>query len=380
MIEAEITVELEKMEGESERLKEQFFERLLEQSIRNEKHQVDQESLLLEMYLSYIYFKKTTSDQMFKEFIQFIIDETHQHIEANLQQGCLVKRRDNFRRSIFRYISNQMKDLYTLLRDSLILSQQSFSEKYNYMLKKKSLDIVKQAAGSLKKEDFFWLATLKLPLKRGFYWNQVYDAVIQIAASDLYSQNSGIVFELIQSGLEHPILQSIETNLRAVVNESSCKNESLTEEMKRVVILPTLKEFFALDNPFCGRTKGALLIENAISPTAVVENVHEGSSTLADISPKVVVTSPKEDLQACLGMMRKKLIMLKSKETSQVSYFTPGIPVGDKTHRLQTSVSVADSTSDLRNAVSYLADFLKDHKISAQSGAGPVDLYRSVIL
>jgi len=58
MIEAEITVELEKMEGESERLKEQFFERLLEQSIRNEKHQVDQESLLLEMYLSYIYFKK----------------------------------------------------------------------------------------------------------------------------------------------------------------------------------------------------------------------------------------------------------------------------------------------------------------------------------
>ena len=135
MIEAEITVELEMMEGERERLREQFFERLLEQSIRNEKHQVDQESLLLEMYLSYIYFKKTTSDQMFKEFIQFIMDETHQHIEAILQQGCL-KRRDNLRRSIFRYISNQMKDLYILLRDSLILSQQSFSEKYNYMLKK----------------------------------------------------------------------------------------------------------------------------------------------------------------------------------------------------------------------------------------------------
>ena len=354
MIEAELTVELEMMEGERERLREQFFERLLEQSIRNEKHQVDQDSLLLEMYLSYIYFKKTTSDQLFKEFIQFITDETHEHIEANLHQGCLVKRRENFRRGIFRHISTKMKDLYTLLRDSLILNQQSFSEKYSYMFKKKSLDIVKQAAGSLKKEDFFWLATLKLPHKRGgFYWNQVYDAVVQIAASDLYSQNSGIVFELIQSGQEHPILQSIETNLRAVV-----KNESLTEEMKRVVILPTLKEFFALDNPFCGRTKGALLIENAISPTAVVEKVHEGSSTLADISPKVVVTSPKEDLQACLGMMRKKLTMLKSKETSQVSYCTPGIPVGDKTQRLQTSVSVA---------VSYLAGFLKDYKISAQS-------------
>ena len=61
MIEAELTVELEMMEGERERLREQFFERLLEQSIRNEKHQVDQDSLLLEMYLSYIYFKKTTT-------------------------------------------------------------------------------------------------------------------------------------------------------------------------------------------------------------------------------------------------------------------------------------------------------------------------------
>jgi hypothetical protein len=32
-----------------------------------------------------------------------------------------------------------------------------------------------------------------------------------------------------------------------------------------------------------------------------------------------------------------------------------------------TSVSFADSTSDLRTAVSYLAGFLKDYKISAQS-------------
>ena len=355
-----IEVEMMEAEAENERMKEEFFQKLFEQFLRNEKHKKDQDSLLLEMFLSYIYFK--TSDQLFKEFIQFIVDGTDARIEISFQtqrEKGYTFRKENFRRGIFRHIAKNMKVLYNILRDSLILEQQSFLVKYNYMFKANSLDIVKQAAASLKKEDFFWLATLKLPLNKG-YWNQVYDAVVRIAASDLYSQNSNIVFELEDN---HPILKSIETKLRDEVNF-----EQLSEEMKRVVILPTLKEFFALDNPFCGRTKGVLLIENAISPSAVVEKDHEGSSTLADISPTAVVTSPEKELEKCIGMMRKKLTMLESKVTSQVSYFTPDIPVGDKKldHRLQTSVSVADSTSDLQTSVSYLAGFLKVLKIPPQ--------------
>ena len=362
MIGATVTADLEMMEGESERKKEEFFRKLFEQLIRNETHQKEQNSLLLEIYLSYSVYK--TSDQLFKEFVEFIAYETNARFEFNMQSrrekpGYNDNKAFAIRRSTFRHISNHMKVLYIILRDSLTLEQQPFLEKYNYIMNKNSLDIVKYAAGSLKKEDFFWLASMKHSVKKGLYLNQICDAVVK--ASDLYSHNSNIGFELEKDEENHPIFTSIETNLRAQVNF-----ENLTKEMKHDVILPTLKELFALDNPFCGRTKGALLIENAISPSAVVEKVHEGSLNVADISPTAVVTSPKQELEECIGMMRKKLTMLKIKETSQVSYLAPGIPVGDKTHRLQTSVSVADSTSDLQTSVSFLAGFLKEHKISAQ--------------
>ena len=44
---------------EMERLKEIYFNRLLEQLKINERHQEDQDSLLLEMFLAYIHSKKS---------------------------------------------------------------------------------------------------------------------------------------------------------------------------------------------------------------------------------------------------------------------------------------------------------------------------------
>ncbi len=55
---------------EIEKLKEIYFERLLEQLKTNERHQEDQDSLLLEMFLAYIHSKQIS----FKEFIRIIID------------------------------------------------------------------------------------------------------------------------------------------------------------------------------------------------------------------------------------------------------------------------------------------------------------------
>jgi hypothetical protein len=52
---------------EMEKLKEKYFKSLLEQLKINEKHQEDQDSLLLEMYLAYIYSKQISN---FKEFIE----------------------------------------------------------------------------------------------------------------------------------------------------------------------------------------------------------------------------------------------------------------------------------------------------------------------
>ncbi len=43
---------------EMEKLKEKYFKSLLEQLKINEKHKEDQDSLLLEMYLAYIYSKR----------------------------------------------------------------------------------------------------------------------------------------------------------------------------------------------------------------------------------------------------------------------------------------------------------------------------------
>ena len=44
---------------EMEKLKEKYFKSLLEQLKINEKNQEDQDSLLLEMYLAYIYSKQS---------------------------------------------------------------------------------------------------------------------------------------------------------------------------------------------------------------------------------------------------------------------------------------------------------------------------------
>ena len=46
---------------EMEKLKEKYFKSLLEQLKINEKHQEDQDSLLLEMYLAYIYSKQISN-------------------------------------------------------------------------------------------------------------------------------------------------------------------------------------------------------------------------------------------------------------------------------------------------------------------------------
>ena len=79
---------------EMEKLKEKYFKGLLEQLKINEKHQVDQDSLLLEMFLAYIHSKQIS----FKEFIRIIIDETIKRLEIKLQSyrasnfnSCVIK-------------------------------------------------------------------------------------------------------------------------------------------------------------------------------------------------------------------------------------------------------------------------------------------------
>lgn len=65
------------------KLTEAFFNKLFEQLKINEKHQKEQESLLLEMYLSFfnLKLKGQNSDLKFKEFINIIEDETNTRLD-----------------------------------------------------------------------------------------------------------------------------------------------------------------------------------------------------------------------------------------------------------------------------------------------------------
>jgi hypothetical protein len=116
---------------------------------------------------------------------------------------------------------------------------------------------------------------------KGFYCNQVYDAVFDCTTP--YSSYTDILAEL--SGPhqeEHVLLQSKETSLKDKV-----PNGRLTKEMRQKVIVPLLKEFFAYDIPFNGAARYSL------KSSAVVEKVHaanEVSSIItAVISPIAVI-------------------------------------------------------------------------------------------
>ena len=383
---------------EMEKLKEKYFKGLLGQLKINEKHQVDQDSLLLEMFLAYIHSKQIS----FKEFIRIIIDETIKRLEIKLQSyrasnfNSNNKWDNDLRKSAFTHLSNNMKVLYYILRDSIHLEQQKFLEKYAYLrMEVSSFGIVKQAAGCFKKEEYFWIVSLKLGHLNGFYWNQVYDAVFECTTP--YSSDNDILAEL--SGPlpeEHVLLQSIETSLKDKV-----QNGRLTKEMRQKVIVPLLKEFFAYDNPFNGAARYSLKSTAVISPIAVIEKAGaakgspsaavippiavikkagatEGSSMAAVVSPIAVIekagategssmavvvsqtattVSPPPPIgrvnQECVRSINAILSSLQIKETSKLSNST-----AVKTHRSKSATK--------KSSVSVLANFLKATKIPAQ--------------
>ena len=372
---------------EMEKLKEKYFKGLLGQLKINEKHQVDQDSLLLEMFLAYIYSKKISD---FKEFIRITIDETHKRLEIKLQSYRTSNFNSNnkwdyeLRKSAFTNLSNNMKVLYYILRDSIHLEQQKFLEKYAYLrMEVSSFGIVKQAAGCFKKEEYFWIVSLKLGHLNGFYWNQVYDAVFECTTP--YSSDNDILAEL--SGPlpeEHVLLQSIETSLKDKV-----PNGKLTKKMRQKVIVPFLKEFFVYDNPFNGAAryslkssavvekvhaaKGSSIITAVISPMPVIEKAGaavnspnaviekagatEGSSMAAIVSQTATTVSPPPPIgrvnQECVRSINAILSSLQIKETSKLSNST-----AVKTHRSKSATK--------KSSVSVLANFLKATKIPAQ--------------
>ncbi len=346
----------------------------------NEKHQQKQESLLLEMYLSHLNLKLKgeNKDLKFKEFINIIEDETITRLEIKIQSDTISHGFTNEqtyaqKKSYCSHVSNNMKVLYSILRDSLCLEQEKFFEKYKYLsMQRTSFDILKHAAGFFKREDFFWIVFLKLAFKKAKFWNQIHDAVSECARP--YSSNIRILQEL-QRTEYHQLLQSIQTRLGSMT--------LMTLEIKQKVIVPSLKEFFASDNPFDwkagtaegsaiisstiigkdGAAKGSAIISSTIpfigndgtaEGSAIISSPKEsfGKARAAEVSSKAVDISPTIglDVKECEKIIRQKLLLLKKEEISKPSKSTAGI--ARKTHRSN-------------NPVSFLTDILSAANISA---------------
>ena len=343
----EMMVPYEKQETEivhEKNLTEAYFKQLFAQLKINENHRKKQETLLLEMYLSHINLKLKgeNKDLKFKEFINIIEDETIRRLEIKIHSdkishGFTAAQVYTQKRSYCSHVSNDMKVLYSILRDSLCLEQEKFFEKYRYLsMQGTSFDILKHAAGFFKREDFFWIVFLKLAFLKGIFWNQIYDAVSECARP--YSRNTFILQEL-QHTENHQLLQSIQTSLR-----------SMTSELKQKVNVPSLKEFFASDNPFDwkagtaegsaiisstipvigkdGAAKGSAIISSTIpfigndgaaeEGSAIVSSPKEffGKAGAAEVSPKAADISPTIiglDVKECEKIIRQKLLLLKKK-------------------------------------------------------------------
>jgi hypothetical protein len=94
-----------------------------------------------------------------------------------------------------------------------------------------------------------------------------------------YSSNTYILQELSEQHTEnHQLLRSIQTSLQATI-----KSRTITKEMKQLLIVQSLKELFALDNPFDW---------TAVDEKVLAAEGSNGSSIITtDISP-IISTTP----------------------------------------------------------------------------------------
>jgi len=349
-----IAVVITVMLSESER-KEKFFNRLFEQLKVNEKHQVSQESLLLEMYLAL--YANDFSNPQFKNFIDILKEETDDFLLIKL---CALRTSDTFkhgmdfilRRETFKRLFSTTKVLYDILRTSLSLEQNKFLEKYSYLnLNETALKVVKTAASFLKKEDYFWVRIVQLGYLQKVDWILYHKAIFEIASFyqiDPANQNVS---------LDHNLLISIEDNVK------ECKLK-LTGELKSL-ILPILKEYFASDNPFkknqlslkqkAAEVSPAPLSADLLSPIAVLkESKHYDNEILgaAEISP-IGFVDP-----LCVQMIRDQLSKFKKQDLSTSSDLSNDIRLPAKSRR--------PSKGGLKNSdsVTALTEILKAVNIS----------------
>ena len=308
-------------------IEHQLFDLLLSQQLSEEQQRRESLCFLYELFLVHIY-----NNKKLNEFVQLFLDKGVERIQKQVSENKTKQwfldlessKKDSTIRSIkssfFRNLSNEMVQLYYLLRDSLTLGPEVYLQKYNYLPEfRDKAHIFQFAAGFVYKEDYLWIQCLKIAYQNGFSTKEVVDNISRIVAA--HSDNSFQDFD----------------NLISSVNASVKKGIS---NHNRTWFTRMLPEYFAADNPF----KRSAVLLPAAKPIATQEQQNERN-------------------QQCRAAMKALLVGvggLPQQETT-VQPVTDDLPSTSRSTRLLTYRS---SKPSLTHVQGDIAEGFKKHRIS----------------
>ena len=308
----------------------QLFDLLLTHQQLEEQQRRESLCFLYELFLVHIYKNKKLN-----EFVQLFLDKGIERVEKKVSENKtkqwfldleFTKRSSTIRTirsSFFINLSNEMVQLYHLLRDSLTLEPEVYLQKYSYLPEfRAKADIVRFAAGFVYKEDYLWIQCLKIAYQDGFSTKEVVDNISRIVAAR--SDNS---------------CQDLHNLISSHVNASVKKGISKHNRIKWFERM--LPEYLAEDNPF---KRSAIFLPSA-KPIATQEQ------------------KQNERNQQCRAEMKALLVgVVLPQETTVQPVITDDLPPSTSSStRLSANRS---SKPSLTHVQGDIAEGFKKHKIS----------------
>jgi hypothetical protein len=310
-------------------VEQQLFDLLLSHQLLKEQQRRESLCFLYELFLVHIYKNKKLN-----EFVQLFLDKGIERVEKKVSENKTkqwfidleFKKRSStirtIRSSFFKNLSNEMVQLYHLLRDSLTLEHEVYLEKYSYLPEfRDKADIVRFAAGFVYKEDYLWIQCLKIAYQDGFSTKEVVDNISRIVAerSDNSFQD---LHKLIPSHVNASVKKGISNH-----------NRKWFERM--------LPEYLAEDNPF---KRSAIFIPST-KPIATQEQ------------------KQNERNQQCRAEMKALLVgVVLPQETTVQPVITDDLP--PSTSSSTRLPAYRSSKPSLTHVQGDIAEGFKKHKIS----------------
>ena len=308
-------------------MENQLFDFLISHQLLEEQQQRESFCFLYELFLVHIY-----KNRSLNEFIQLLLEKGIERVETQVSENrtkqwflqSSYRQREStiraLRSSFFRNLSNEMVQLYQLLRESLTLQPAAFIEKYNYLPDfREKMHMVRSAAGLLVyKEDYLRIQCLNIAYISRFSTKEFVDNISQTAAA--YSDSCQD---------SHELISLIYASVKKGINKKYHTRQWFTR---------MLPEYFAADNPF---KRSAILLPSA-KPIATLEQ-------------------QKERKEQCTAAVKALIVRVGLPQETTVQPVTDDLPSTSSSTRLLTCRS---SKPSLRHVQVNIAEGFKKHKIS----------------